>query len=91
MKLKSLILCAILTASASTAFAAGHENMNPDAQGIDTACAPDSQTASCGSDKVGTGLLKCLWAYKKAHKDYKFTDGCREAMAKAKADRKAKK
>ena len=75
----------------SAAFAEGKEAMGADAQAIDAACSTDVATAGCGSEKVGTGLMKCLHAYKKAHDDFKFSDGCHGAMEKAHADRKAKK
>ena len=69
-------------------FAAGTENMSADAQAVDAACTADAATAGCGSDKVGTGLMKCLHAYKKAHKkDFKFSEGCKAAMEKKHADK----
>ncbi len=65
------------------------ENTSPDAEAVDSACATDAATANCGSEKVGTGLLKCLHAYKKANKKtFKFTDGCKAAMEKMHADKK---
>jgi hypothetical protein len=70
------------------AFARGKASQKPDAQAIDQACAGDAGTAGCGSDQVGTGLLRCLRAYKKSHKDFKFSDGCKAAMKKARRDRK---
>jgi hypothetical protein len=85
---KTALIC--LTLSASFAFAQGKEAKGPDAQAIDSACTTDSATAGCGGEKVGTGLLKCLWAYKKAHKDFNFSSTCKSAMEKAKADRKSK-
>lgn len=58
----------------------------PDAQAINAACANDAATASCGSEKVGTGLLRCLHAYKRSHADFKFSDACKEAVLKARRD-----
>ena len=65
--------------------------MKKDAEAINAACADDAKTASCGAEKVGTGLLKCLHAYKKANKDFKFTDGCKTAMKTMHADHKEMK
>ncbi|MGZ3703582.1 MAG: hypothetical protein ACXWSD_17625, partial [Bdellovibrionota bacterium] len=57
-----------------------------------SACTAEAQTAGCGSEQVGTGLLKCIHAYKKAHKkDFKLSDGCKAALQKEHADMKAKK
>ncbi len=61
---------------------ASKENMSPDAQALDAACASDAQTAGCSGLKVGTGLLKCLHKYKTEHKEYKFSKECREAKTK---------
>ena len=73
------------------AFAAPDAAMKEDNDKVNTACATDAQTAGCGSDKVGTGLLKCLHAYKKEHKDYKFSADCAAAMKTRHADKKAGK
>lgn len=87
--MKSVALALSFTLISSVAMAAGHEAKGPDAQAIDSACTSDAATAGCGSEKVGTGLLKCLWGYKKEHKDFKFSDGCKTAMKKAHDDRAA--
>jgi hypothetical protein len=88
----SLIALSALTATVAgtTAFAADAA-MNADNDAINTACASDSSTAGCGNEKVGTGLLKCLHAYKKAHKDFKFSDDCKKAMKQRHADKKSGK
>lgn len=87
--MKTIIL-AVSLLSVSSVFAAD-ATMKADAQNIDTACKQDAATASCGNDQVGTGLLKCLWAYKKSNKSYKFTPGCKAAMEQMHADKKAGK
>jgi hypothetical protein len=75
--------------SASPVFAAD-ATMQADAQGIDSACQADAATAGCGSEVVGKGLLKCLFAYKKANaKTFHFSEGCKAAMKKMHADKKA--
>ena len=82
------ILCTLaLVLSPMISSAAGHEAKGADAQAIDAACAADAKTANCGDEKVGTGLLKCLHAYKKEHKkDFKVSDGCKSAMEKMHED-----
>lgn len=87
MKTSLIVTIAMLTISTS-AFA--KENTSTDAAAVNTACAQEATTASCGSEKVGTGLLKCLHAYKKANKEFKFSDGCEAAMKTMHNDRKAK-
>ncbi len=86
--LNLLVVGTLVSLSCSLSFA--EEKMKADAEAINSACATDSATASCGADKVGTGLLKCLHKYKKENKAYKFTDGCKAAMKQMHADRKAK-
>jgi hypothetical protein len=83
-------LAIFLLVSASSAFAADAA-IKADNQTIDSACSGDAQTAGCGSEVVGKGLLKCLHAYKKAHKDFKLSDGCKAAMKQRHADKKAGK
>ena len=73
------------------AFAAPDAAMKADNDNVNTACASDAQTAGCGSEQVGKGLLKCLHAYKKAHKDFKFSADCSAAMKTRHADKKAGK
>jgi hypothetical protein len=65
--------------------------IHADAQAIDSACTAESTTAKCGSDKVGTGLLKCIHAYKVANPTFKVSAGCKTAMQQLHADKKAGK
>jgi hypothetical protein len=88
--MKSIFAVLALLCFSSNAFADGKVAQGADAQAIDAACTTDAATAGCGSEQVGTGLLKCLHAYKKAHHDFKFSDSCRAATKKAQADHKAK-
>ena len=55
------------------------------------ACAQDSKTANCGSQKVGTGLLKCIGEYKKANKNFSVSTACQEATKKLGTITKVKK
>ena len=86
--MKIILVALSMMSVASVAFAEGHEAKGADAQAIDSACATDAATASCGTEKVGTGLLKCLHAYKKANESFKFSDGCKAAMKKMHQDHK---
>jgi hypothetical protein len=90
MIMMKIIVLAVSLLSVSSVFAAD-ATMKADAQGIDSACTADAQTASCGSEIVGKGLLKCLHAYKKANKSYHFTPSCKAAMEQMHADKKAGK
>ena len=67
------------------------ETIKADNEAINTACAADAATANCGNEKVGTGLLKCLHAYKKGNPGFKFSEGCKAAKKKRHADKKAGK
>jgi hypothetical protein len=91
--MKKLILATVLILS-SAAFAvdsAKKEEIKADRLAVDSACTTESSTAGCGSEKVGTGLLKCIHAYKKEHKkDFKISDGCKSAMHKLKSDKATK-
>ncbi len=88
--MRVLFITAFLAISVS-AHAEKNEKVKEDAQAINSACKADAATAGCGDEVVGKGLLKCLHNYKKAHKDYKFSEGCREAMKQLKEDRQAEK
>ncbi len=90
MKTLKIALLSVAVGFSALSFAAGKESMGADAQAVDAACTADAATAGCGSEKVGTGLMKCLHAYKKAHKkDFKMSDGCKAAMEKHHADKAA--
>lgn len=90
-------LCILAFALMSfTAFAEDSETKEPNksahAQAVNAACATDAQTAGCSGKEVGTGLLRCLHAYKKAHKkEFKFSDGCKAAMKEGREARKEKR
>ncbi len=75
----------------AVSFGEGKAAPGKDAQATNTACASDAATAGCGDQKVGTGLMKCMWGYKKAHKDFKFSEGCRTAMKTQREDKKEHK
>jgi elongation factor P hydroxylase len=90
--MKALLATAALFAFSVSAYADNPKGeMKADAQEINAACKTDASNTGCGGEVVGKGLLKCMHAYKQAHKDYKFSEGCRDAMKKMKEDRQEMK
>jgi len=78
---------AVLVLSLSFTSAFANEAMtSAHADALNTACASEGQAAGCGDKKAGSGLGKCIHAYKKAHKDFKISEGCHHAMKEAHAD-----
>ena len=88
--MKFFLISAIFLTSISLSHAEG-EAKAPEAQAVNAACAQDSAKAGCGNEKVGTGLLKCLKAYKQANKEYKFSEECKSAMKTMRSAVQAKK
>ncbi len=88
---RTLALSFILLACSISAGAAPNPTIKADAQAIDSACKAEAATAGCGDEVVGKGLLKCMGQYKKAHKDFRFSDGCRSAIKQLREDRMAMK
>ncbi len=88
MKLNQLFATSALILTFSTAAFA---DMKEDKAAVESSCVQEAVTAKCGQDKVGTGLLKCLHAYKKQNKDFKFGEACKSSMKKLHQDRKEKK
>ncbi len=87
--MKNLFTLILLMSLASASQAA--ESKSADAQAVNAACAQESATAGCGDKKVGTGLLKCFAAYKKSHKDFKFSESCQNAKMTLRVDKQQKK
>ena len=90
MKVLSIQSAAILalTLGLSSAYAG---EVKADKEAVNAACSQDAATAGCGSETVGKGLLKCLHTYKKEHKDFKLSEGCKSAMKTLHADKKEMK
>ncbi len=86
-----ILLASALFFAATANAHAMNEKLKEDAQAINAACKADASTAGCGNEVVGKGLLKCLRNYKQAHKEYKFSQGCRDAMKQLREDRQAEK
>ena len=90
MRIFQAVLVTALVFGGTLSMAQGKAS-EADRESVDAACVTDAATAKCGTDKVGTGLLKCLHAYRKANPTYKFSAGCKTAMQTLRADRKAAK
>lgn len=71
----------------------GEHKAEMDAQrnAVESACTAEASTSGCAGKEVGKGLLKCMHAYKKANKDFKFSDSCKNATKELKHDRKEHK
>jgi hypothetical protein len=86
-----VVLSVMFVLSATAAYAAPDATIQSDDQAINSACSTDAQTASCGSEVVGKGLLKCLHAYKKATPSFKLSASCKAAMKQRHSDKEAGK
>ena len=67
------------------------EELKQDKSVVEAACVEEAKASGCEGKEIGKGLLKCVHAYKKEHKDFKFSDGCKSAMKELKGDRKKMK
>jgi len=85
--MKVLIVVALFFSFSVIANAGQNGVLKEDAQVINAACEPEAAAAGCGGEVVGKGLLRCLNSYKKAHKGFKFSAGCRGAMKRLKEDK----
>ncbi|MDR3415739.1 MAG: hypothetical protein P4L83_06095 [Nevskia sp.] len=65
--------------------------LKQDAQAVDQACAADAAAAQCGSERVGTGLLRCLKAYRKSNPGFKLSAGCAAATRQLRGDHKERR
>ena len=61
--------------------------LKADAELINSSCRADAQVAGCSNEKVGSGLIKCLWQYKKANPKFDFSNECKSALKKMHHDR----
>jgi len=89
--LKSVLVTLVLVASVSS-FAKG-DRAAKDAE-IKKACAAELAASGCGDKELGKGLLKCLHAYKKEHKDMVISDSCkneRKELREMRQSRRAEK
>lgn len=59
------------------------------ANDVKEACSADVATSGCTAK--GKEQVKCLHEYKKANKDFKFSESCKASFKEAKEERKAKR
>lgn len=55
---------------------------------IKQACSNDVAKAGCSDKEMGSGLLKCLQAYKKENKDFEISESCKNATKSLRDERK---
>lgn len=77
-----IVSCVVFTSAQAA-------DVSADKKNVDTACVQESQTANCEGKKVGSGLLKCLHAYKKANPTFQFSATCLASMMTLRTDVKA--
>lgn len=91
--MKTLIM-SFVTLSTVVVFAqggAGKEELKKDVQAVNVACQEEAKAAGCEGKEVGKGLLKCVREYRKANKEFKVSDGCKDALKELRAERKKHK
>lgn len=76
------ILIALTALTLSSGMAYAHQD-------VKDACATDVATTGCKGE--GKEKMQCLREYKKANKDFKFSEGCKSAFKEVREDRKAKR
>lgn len=95
-------LAIIVIATSTMAFADHHGEKKAEMKAkvaehkaeIQQACAAEAEKAGCAGKEVGSGLLKCIHAYKKEHKDFEISKECkssRKSLRDEKKEWKAKK
>lgn len=78
-----------IIAASMFCFVAQAGEISTDKQVVETACAQDTKTADCLNKKVGSGLMRCLRAYKTANPSYKLSNECKRALVNLRLDFKA--
>lgn len=56
---------------------------------IKQSCSSEVSTANCSDKSYGKGLMKCLENYKKQHKEFQISEGCKSARKKIAAENKS--
>ncbi|WP_409477982.1 hypothetical protein [Pseudobdellovibrio sp. HCB154] len=92
-------LAIIVIATSAMAFADNHGEKKAEMKAkmaahkteVNQACAADAEKAGCSGKEVGTGLMKCLHAYKKANKDFQISEGCKASTKSLRDERKTVK
>lgn len=78
----STFLAALALSQASFA---NDPTLQADRDAVNSSCSAEAATAGCGEAKVGSGLLKCIHAYRKDHKEFKISEGCKECFTQIKS------
>lgn len=78
------ILVALTALSLSATLAYAHEGGD-----LKAACADDIAATGCTAE--GKEQFKCMREFKKANKDFKFSDGCKSARKELREERKEKR
>ena len=86
--IKALMVSLVLITS--TVSMAKGDRAAKDAE-LKSACAAEISVAGCGNKDLGKGLLKCLQAYKKEHKDMVISESCKNLRKEFRDERKTKK
>lgn len=55
---------------------------------VEAACSEDAAKTGCAGQEVGEGLLSCMKTYKMAHKDFTFSESCKNARQELREERK---
>ena len=83
-----MMVALVLVASVSSF--AKEDRSAKDAE-LKSACSAEIAASGCGGKDLGKGLLKCLHAYKKEHKDMVVSESCKNLRKEFKEKREAKK
>ena len=88
----NLLAITVLSLALSVAHGADKkEERKADKEAVNSSCAADAKTAGCEGKEFGKGLIKCLHAYKKEHKDFQVSSTCKDATKQLREDRKEAK
>lgn len=88
--MNKIAISIVLTFFTLSAFSQEH-NLGAEKEAVSAACTAEAAAANCGDQKVGSGLVKCIRGYKKSHKNFKVSEGCKQAMKSLKAKKHEKK
>jgi len=88
---KISVLTIAFMMTVSMAYTASAAVSPADDQSVNAACAADAATSGCSGQQASHGLVKCMQTYRKANSSFAFSTGCKAAMIKRDADRKASK
>ena len=84
-------LIKLIVISSTLGLGLAHADMASGKQAVNAACRAEASAAGCGDKQVGTGLLRCMHAYKKAHKEFVISEGCKSSTQALRSERKAQK